>query len=100
MRAALEIRAEAGAAEHDREVLRVRRNRRPVAAQALEQLDALVELAMAMGIGQHQHEQLGGGVVIDDRRRDVQQIAAVELQRVERARRIVGVQARGPDRDR
>ena len=62
-------------AEHDGEVLHVRRDRRVVVAQPLEQPDPLVDLAVAMRVAEHEHEQLGGGVVIDDRHRDAGRLA-------------------------
>ena len=70
LRALLEVAREPARAEHDREVLRVRRDRRAVVAQPLEQRDPLVELAMAMRLAEHEHHQLGRRVVIDDRHRD------------------------------
>ncbi len=90
VRAALQIRVQPGCTEHDCEVFRVGRNRRIVGAQPLEQLDALVELAVAMRLVEHEDHQLGRGIVIDDRHGD-----AVIANDVERARRIVRLQPRG-----
>ena len=50
------------------------------------------ELAVAMRVAENEHEQLGGGVVIDDRHRDANRVARLVADHVERAARIFAVQ--------
>jgi hypothetical protein len=91
-RTALEVCAEPPRAIDDRELLGVRRDRGVIVAHALEELDPLVELAVAVRVGEDQHEDLGGGVMIDDRDRDLDHRAAFGPHHVEGVIGILGVQ--------